>query len=164
MGLEIERKFLLISEEWRAQATDARYYCQGYLCTDKERAVRVRIVADTATLTIKGPASGISRLEFEYPLPLADAKTLLERLAQKPLVEKIRHLVPHHGRIWEVDEFLGLNQGLIVAEVELESEDQAFAKPPWAGEEVTADPRYQNARLVKHPYATWTVAPDKAQP
>ena len=155
MGLEIERKFLLAGEEWRALAENSTYYCQGYLYTDKECTVRVRITSDKAFLTIKGPSAGASRLEFEYPLPLGDAKVLLERLARKPLIEKIRHIVSHGGRIWEVDEFLGDNQGLVLAELELESEDQAFDKPAWVGEEVTADPRYFNASLVKAPYRTW---------
>lgn len=155
MGLEIERKFLLAGDAWRALATDSRRYCQGYLCADKERAVRVRIVGESAFLTIKGGGAGVSHLEFEYPLPLEDAKILLDRLAKKPLIEKIRHFVPHGGLIWEVDEFFGLNEGLTLAELELESEDQPFEKPAWIGEEVTADPRYYNASLVKHPYRDW---------
>lgn len=156
MALEIERKFLLAGEEWRALVTDSRYYCQGYLCADKDRAVRVRIAADRAFLTIKGGGVGVSRLEFEYPLCLDDAKTLLDRLAEKPLIEKIRHIVPCNGLVWEVDEFLGLNRGLVLAEVELEREDQVIEKPAWAGEEVSNDPRYYNASLVKHPYRDWS--------
>lgn len=157
MGLEIERKFLLVGEEWRKLATGSQYYCQGYLCADKERAVRIRIAADRAFLTIKGGGAGLSRLEFEYPLPLEDAKILLERLAEKPLVEKIRHTVPCGGLVWEVDEFLGPNKGLVLAEVELEREDQSIEKPAWAGEDVSADPRYYNASLVKNPYRNWGV-------
>ena len=154
MGLEIERKFLLAGDEWRTLATGSQYYCQGYLCADKKRAVRVRIAADRAFLTIKG-SGGVSRLEFEYPLPLEDAKILLERLAEKPLVEKIRHTVPYGDLVWEVDEFLGLNKGLVLAEVELEREDQPIEKPAWAGEDVSADPRYYNASLVTNPYRNW---------
>ena len=155
MGLETERKFLLANDAWRALATDSRRYCQGYLCADRERAVRVRIAGESAFLTIKGGGAGASRLEFEYPLPLEDAKTLLDRLAEKPLIEKIRHIVPYGGLIWEVDEFFGLNEGLTLAELELESEEQPFEKPAWIGEEVTADPRYYNASLVKNPYRDW---------
>ena len=155
MGLEIERKFLLADDAWRSLATDSRRYCQGYLCSDGERAVRVRIAGESAFLTIKGGAAGVSHLEFEYPLPLEDAKILLERLAEKPLIEKIRYFVPHGGMIWEVDEFFGLNKGLTLAELELESEDQPFEKPPWVGKEVTEDPRYYNASLVKNPYRNW---------
>ena len=163
MGFEIERKFLLAGEGWRALVTEARLYCQGYLCTDKERTVRVRITADKAFLTIKGLTAGASRLEFEYPLPQEDAKVLLEQLAEKPLVEKVRHIVPYGGLIWEVDEFLGVNQGLILAELELESETQPFAKPAWIGPEVTADPRYHNANLVKTPYRDWGGPPQGNQ-
>lgn len=131
MGLEIERKFLLANDVWRGLATDSRRYCQGYLCADRERAVRVRIAGESAFLTIKGGGAGASHLEFEYPLPLEDAKILLEQLAEKPLIEKIRYFVPHGGLIWEVDEFFGLNEGLMLAELELESEDQPFEKPAW---------------------------------
>ena len=155
MGLEIERKFLLTGDAWRSLATSSRRYCQGYLCADRERAVRVRIAGESAFLTIKGGGAGVSHLEFEYPLPLEDAKILLEQLAEKPLIEKVRHFVPHGGLIWEVDEFSGLNEGLVLAELELESEVQPFEKPAWIGEEVTADPRYYNASLVKKPYRDW---------
>ena len=155
MGLEIERKFLLVGDEWRTLATGSQYYCQGYLCAGKKRAVRVRISADKAFLTIKGSGNGVSRLEFDYPLPVEDAKTILGRIALTPLVEKIRHCVPYGALLWEVDEFLGPNKGLVLAEVELESEDQAIEKPPWAGVEVSADSRYYSAYLVKHPYRNW---------
>ena len=156
MGLEIERKFLLAGNAWRALTTGSRRYCQGYLCADSKRAVRVRIAGESAFLTIKGGGAGVSHLEFEYPLPLEDAKTLLEQLAEKPLIEKTRHFVPYGGLIWEVDEFFGLNEGLILAELELKSESQPFEKPAWIGEEVTADPRYYNASLVKNPYRDWS--------
>lgn len=157
MAFEIERKFLLTGEDWRGLAK-GEYYCQGYLCANKERTVRVRIAADQAWLTIKGASSGASRLEFEYPLPLEDARTLLDKLAQKPLVEKIRYRIPYEGFMWEVDEFLGLNKGLFLAEVELSHEEQIFAKPSWVGNEVTEDPRYYNACLARHPYSTWVPA------
>ena len=155
MGLEIERKFLLAGEEWRSLVTDSQHFCQGYLCADKKRAVRVRIAADKAFLTIKASGSGLARLEFEYPLSVEDARMILEQIAEKPLVEKIRHNVPYGALLWEVDEFLGLNKGLLLAEVELQREDQAIEKPLWAGEEVSADPRYYSANLVKNPYQNW---------
>ena len=155
MGLDIVRKFLLVGDEWRGLSPGGSYYCQGYLNTAKERTVRVRVAGDRAFLTIKGVSAGASRLEFEYPLPLEDAKVLLEQLAEKPLVEKFRHAVSYRGVLWEVDEFLGSNEGLILAEIGLESEDQVFDKPVWIGEEVTSDPRYYNANLVKKPYREW---------
>ncbi|MDR2488866.1 MAG: CYTH domain-containing protein [Desulfovibrio sp.] len=155
MQLEIERKFLLAKDDWRKLASDSCYYCQGYLYADEKRVVRVRIAGDKAFLTIKGEISYLSRLEFEYPLPLEDAKALLEHLADKPLVEKIRYAVPHLGLLWEVDEFLGANKGLTLAEVELAAEDQPIEKPDWVGREVSADPRYCNASLVKNPYLSW---------
>jgi adenylate cyclase len=162
MRLEIERKFLPAADGWRAAVSGSRLYRQGYLCADAARSVRVRIAGDAACLTIKGACSALARLEFEYPLPTEDAGLLLERLADKPLVEKIRHTVPYGGLIWEVDEFLGANQGLILAEVELASEDQDFARPDWVGREVSGDPRYYNANLAKHPYLSWKDRPEGA--
>ena len=155
MGIEIERKFLLRGDGWRGLAT-GEIYRQGYLYGDGTPAVRVRIVGEKAFLTIKSRCSGLASLEFEYPLPLEDAHTLLEQVVREPPVEKIRYRIPCNGLIWEVDEFLGLNQGLLLAEVELEREDQSFELPPWVGEEVTADPRYYNAALAKHPFRNWT--------
>ncbi len=153
MGKEIERKFMVKEGAWRnAKGTRCR---QGYLNSAKERNVRVRTMEDKAYLTIKGIAIGASRMEFEYEIPLQDADELLE-ICEKPLIEKTRYKVQEGGFVWEVDEFFRENQGLIVAEVELESEDQELPKPEWVGEEVTGDPRYFNSNLIKKPYANWS--------
>ena len=152
MPTEIERKFLIQGSDWRT--ADPERLCQGYLSRDKRRIVRVRIAGAQAWLTIKGAVTGISRAEFEYAIPLADAEALLA-LRDGPLVEKLRHRVRHAGMTWEVDEFLGENAGLVVAEIELEREDQAFARPTWLGREVTADPRYMNSNLATHPFKSW---------
>ena len=153
MGKEIERKFLVKEGAWR-NAKGTRYR-QGYLNSAKERNVRVRTMEDKAYLTVKGIAIGASRMEFEYEIPLQDADELLA-ICEKPLIEKTRYKVQEGGFVWEVDEFFKENQGLIVAEVELESEDQEFPKPDWAGEEVTGDPRYFNSNLIKNPYTNWS--------
>ena len=158
MQIEIERKFLLKNDDWRKGASGILYR-QGYLCTDPERTVRVRIGGDTAILAIKGGGDGIARAEFEYPLPMEDAAHLLDRLCLQPLVEKYRYRVPFAGLTWEIDEFLGTNAGLLLAEVELERVDQPVPLPPWAGAEVTGDPRYYNAYLARHPYTTWPPPP-----
>jgi adenylate cyclase len=154
MGTEIERKFLVTGEQWR-EGAKVIHTCQGYLATSADCTVRVRVQEDKAYLTIKGRTEGVSRLEYEYPIPVTDANELLERLCQQPYIEKIRHEVMHAGRKWEVDEFLKENQGLIVAEIELESDDQQIDLPPWVGEEVSDDPRYRNSNLVRHPYSQW---------
>jgi CYTH domain-containing protein len=130
-------------------------YRQGYLSTLKERTVRVRTVADRAYLTIKGVNEGIARAEFEYEIPVADANTLLDELCKRPLIEKDRYKIPFAGLTWEVDEFFGENAGLILAEMELESEDQGFDIPEWIAEDVSDDPRYYNANLIAHPYRIW---------
>lgn len=153
MAQEIERKFLPASEGWRGRAAGTPYL-QGYLCASKEQTVRVRLAGDQAFLTIKGPSQGISRAEFEYPIPLADARELF-LLCPLPLIEKTRYRIEHAGLIWEVDEFSGANSGLILIEVELAFAEQAFVKPDWVGEEVSADSRYTNAMLSRRPYSTW---------
>ena len=154
MGIEIERKFLLAGDAWRGlgQAVLLR---QGYLSSARERVVRVRIEGEQAMLTIKGANVGASRGEWEYPIPLADAVELLDGLCEQPLIEKYRHRIEHAGMVWEVDEFLGANAGLIVAEIELASEDQPFEKPEWIGAEVSGDARYYNANLIRHPFSQW---------
>jgi CYTH domain-containing protein len=154
MGVEIERKFLLQGEAWRGlgQAVLLR---QGYLSSVRERVVRVRIEGEQAMLTIKGANVGATRGEWEYPIPLADAVELLDGLCEQPLIEKVRHRIEHAGMVWEVDEFLGANAGLIVAEIELASEDQPFEKPDWIGAEVSGDARYYNANLIRHPFSQW---------
>lgn len=158
MGREIERKFLVRSPEWKTGAAGVLYR-QGYLCRQEARTVRVRIAGGQAYLTIKGQAQGVTRLEYEYPIPLAEAQELLEHLCMKPLIEKTRYRIEFRGRLWEVDEFAGENQGLVVAEVELESPDQPLELPDWVGEEVTHDPRYLNASLVEHPFSRWGQQP-----
>ncbi len=154
MPKEIERKFLILNETWREGAQGVSYR-QGYLCRDKERVVRLRAAGDKAFLTVKGLTVGASRAEYEYEIPLADCLVMLDTLAEKPLIEKTRYRIPYAGLIWEVDEFFGENSGLIVAEVELEQEDQTLAKPPWIGEEVTGDPRYYNSNLMVLPFSRW---------
>jgi len=159
MGREIERKFLVQGDDWRTQA--GVLYRQGYLSTDKGRTVRVRLVVAEATgeeqgyLTIKGQSTGASRAEYEYGIPAADARELLDTLCHRPLIEKIRHKLTVEGHVWEVDEFLGGNAGLILAEIELEDVAQSFARPAWLGMEVTNDPRYYNSNLVQHPFSAW---------
>lgn len=154
MGKEIERKFLLKGDAWRDLAQGTMYR-QGYLNSAKERTVRVRTVGDKAFLTIKGITVGATRAEYEYEIPFADCNALLDNLAEKPLIEKKRYKIKQGEFVWEIDEFFGDNKGLIVAEVELASEDQAFPKPEWVGEEVTGDPRYFNSNLIKHPFTKW---------
>jgi CYTH domain-containing protein len=154
MGQEIERKFLLKSEAWRAGASGTQYR-QGYLSSVKERTVRIRTVGDKAFLTIKGVTVGATRAEFEYPIPFDDCNAMLDTLAEKPLIEKKRYKIRCGDLTWEIDEFSGDNKGLIVAEVELQSEGQVFEKPDWVGEEVSGDPRYFNSNLIKHPFAKW---------
>jgi len=152
MAAEIERKFLVHGTEWRA-GTCIRL-CQCYLNRDKERTVRVRVAGDAAFLTIKGITRGATRAEFEYPIPLTDAQQLLT-LSDGPIIEKDRYVILYDGSRWEVDEFLGDNAGLVVAEIELTSEDQSFSRPPWLGGEVTQDSRYYNSSLAAHPYSEW---------
>lgn len=155
MGIEIERKFLLKHEGWRRQSESKTYLVQGYLSVTPEATVRVRIAADRAFLTLKGKRSNYSATEFEYPVPLDDAHQILKQMCVHSPVEKWRHIVKHHGHIWEIDEFLGPNAGLYVAEIELESANAEFSIPDWLGEEVSHDPRYTNASLAQHPYSAW---------
>lgn len=154
MAKEIERKFLVTGEAWRAMARGTRYR-QGYLSTVKERTVRVRTIDDKGFLTVKGVSVGATRSEYEYEIPAADADEMLDDLCEKPIIEKDRYKIPIGDVTWEVDEFLGVNDGLIVAEIELLSEDQSFPKPDWIGDEVTGDPRYFNANLIARPFSTW---------
>jgi CYTH domain-containing protein len=154
MGIEIERKFLLAGDGWRGlgRPTVMR---QGYLVADAVRTVRVRIEGERAVVTIKGKSTGASRGEWEYDIPVPDAAELLDGLCEQPLVEKTRHRIEHAGHVWEVDEFAGLNAGLVVAEIELASEDEAFDKPDWIGREVTGEKRYYNSSLIRLPYSAW---------
>lgn len=155
MGVEIERKFLLMGEDWRALGAPVLLR-QGYLCSDPARTVRVRIEGEQGVLTIKSKGTGLRRGEWEYPIPLPEAQELLDSLCERPLVEKYRRRIPHAGFTWEVDEFLGENAGLVVAEIELPHEDAAFEKPGWIGPEVTGDKRYYNSSLIRFPYSQWT--------
>ena len=152
MGIEIERKFLVQGEAWRQG--EGHYLCQAYLNRDPARTVRVRVAGEQAFLTIKGRSVGATRSEFEYAIPLADARALLA-LADGPVIEKRRYRVPQGSLAWEIDEFLGANAPLVVAEIELASEDQPFERPAWLGEEVTQDPRYFNSALAARPFSSW---------
>ena len=152
MAIEIERKFLVQGMQWR-QGAGVRFN-QGYLNRDMERTVRVRIAGDKAHLTVKGVTRGASRAEFEYEIPVADAEQLLQ-LSDGPVIQKNRYVVVHDGAKWEVDEFLGDNAGLVIAEIELTSQDQPFTRPSWLGMEVTHDLRYFNSNLASNPYSTW---------
>ncbi len=154
MGVEIERKFLLAGDAWRALATPSLLR-QGYLNADPARTVRVRIEGQSAWLTIKSKSAGAARGEWEYPIPLKEAAELLDHLCERPLIEKYRRRIAFQGHTWEVDEFLGENAGLAVAEIELSDETEAFAKPDWVGEEVTGDARYYNSSLIRLPFSKW---------
>ena len=157
MGIEIERKFLLkeaADAAWKIGVTPV-HCLQGYLALEAACTVRVRVAGERAFLTVKSAAIGATRQEFEYAIPCDEALEMLRTLAHKPLIEKYRYVIPHGGLTWEVDEFLGENHGLIIAEVELESEDQSVDKPAWVGREVTGDSRYYNSTLVDMPYSRW---------
>lgn len=154
MGLEIERRFLLKNDRWREYVRETRTLHQGYLSVEKERSIRVRITQGQAWLTLKGFISDVSRSEFEYPVPVEDAQAILETMCVFK-VEKIRHIVEYQGIRFEIDEFAGSNAPLVLAELELPSEDARYPQPDWLGEEVTSDGRFTNAYLSKHPYASW---------
>lgn len=151
---EIERKFLVKNEDFKKLSTGVLIR-QGFLNTAKERVVRVRVTGKMAFLTIKGISKGASRTEFEYDIPFEDALIILEELCEKPLISKYRYTIPWEDLFWEVDEFLGDNKGLIIAEIELQDENQSFELPDWIGNEVTDDPKYYNSNLVKFPYSVW---------
>ena len=153
MARETERKFLLLNDSWRVESDSGSRIMQGYLANKPDCTVRVR--ADKTWLTVKGGATGadgMSRLEYEYPIPLADADAML---AERPFIEKVRHEIKHAKHVWEIDEFSGENAGLVVAEVELAQADETYAAPSWLGEEVSNDSRYLDAALVKRPFSTW---------
>jgi adenylate cyclase len=155
MATEIEHKFLLANDDWRALVTRSADYQQGYLNSDNTSSVRVRIADQQAWLNIKSATIGTQRQEFEYEIPLADAHYMISHLCHKPLIEKTRHFVAVGIHVWEIDEFAGENQGLCVAEIELSMQGEQFIKPSWLGKEVTDDVRYYNSQLGKHPYSTW---------
>ena len=154
MPKEIERKFLLKNDNWKSEFTSRTIIKQGYLSTKKERTVRVRILGEKGFLTIKGESVGMTRLEFEYEIPVQEAEELLQ-LCKKPFIEKERFIVSMGKLKWEIDIFEGDNEGLRIAEVELEDENQAVEIPDWIGEEVTFDNRYFNSSLVKLPFKDW---------
>ena len=155
MATEIERKFRVINDAWRRQASAGVNMCQGYLASGQASSVRVRSAGGQAYLNLKSATLGVTRLEYEYAIPLADAEEMLDALCEQPLIEKTRYHVDHEGHRWDIDVFHGDNKGLIVAEIELNSEDEAFVLPEWAGAEVSHDLRYYNVSLVKHPYKDW---------
>ncbi len=154
MGREIERKFLVAGDGWRGLGT-GELYRQAYLCTDLARVVRIRRAGDRAWVSIKGKITDVTRREFEYPIPPEDADEMIEQLCLQPVIEKTRTVIPIGDHTFEVDEFHGRNAGLIVVEVELESEDEQVELPDWVGTEVTGDPAYTNARLQEKPFDTW---------
>ena len=156
MATEIERKFTLKNEDWRQKISNSIRFSQGYLAGDKRASVRVRIEGVNANINIKSATLGIHRHEYEYSIPLRDAEEMLKELCQQPIIEKTRHYVEYAGHTWEIDEFMGDNAGLIVAEIELDHEHEKFQLPSWADQEVSHDPRYYNVSLVKHPYKDWS--------
>lgn len=153
MPSEIERKYLVANESWRDGSAGLRI-AQGYLSRDPDRTVRVRTGGEKAWVTIKGRSQGISRAEYEYEIPLADGRELLG-MCLTTVIEKTRHKVSHAGYLWEIDVFHGANDGLVIAEVELEEESIFPPLPAWAGAEVSDDPRYFNSSLAAHPYTCW---------
>jgi len=154
MAKEIERKFLVKGEAWKARAAGVKYR-QGYLNSVKERTVRVRTIGGKGYMTVKGITTGATRSEYEYEIPVADADAMLTDLCEKPLIEKNRYKIRTGHHVWEIDEFFGENQGLVVAEIELKGEQEAFQKPDWIGEEVTGDSRYFNSNLINHSFTRW---------
>jgi adenylate cyclase len=166
---EIEHKYLVQSEAWRKQARYGGHYRQGYLSTDLERSVRVRVSGDKAVLTIKssggGDRNGLQRAEFEYPIPVADANQILDHLCRQPLIEKTRFRISQNGNTWEVDKFEKENDGLVIAELEISKVNRSPAHlPSWIGEEVSSDDRYSNANLVEHPYSEWRPGHERPDP
>ena len=159
MPQEIEHKYLVRLEIWKPSEPGVLYR-QGYLSTAEERVVRVRIAGALAFLTVKGPAHGITRLELEYPIPMADAAMMLDLLCERPLIEKTRYRQLVAGKTWEIDVFHGDNTGLVVAEVEVASESEPIEPPPWLGPEVSNDPRYFNSNLISNPYKNWRAPGD----
>ena len=155
MGIEIERKFLLKNDSWRDHYTKKMELRQAYLSRSKDCTVRVRVADEDAWITVKGKAENISRSEFEYLIPKADAENMLMEFAADNIVEKIRYFIDYEGSEWVVDEFFGRNRGLVLAEIELKSEEVIFEKPAWLGEDVSNDYRYCNSNLSQNPYENW---------
>lgn len=155
MATEIERKFLVVNNNWQQSIQRQEHYLQGYLSNTKQSSIRIRITDDKANLNIKSATLGITRDEYDYAIPIDEASEMLNNLCEKPILEKTRYFVIHGQHTWEIDVFAGENEGLIVAEIELQSIDEAFDKPNWIGEDVSNDPRYYNVCLVTHPYKDW---------
>lgn len=148
MAIEIERKFLMKSDAWRAHAADGVLIRQGYVMLGDPVTLRIRIAGDRAFLTLKGKTTGASRSEFEYEIPVEDAEGMMAEYSVGRPIEKVRHKIPHAGRVWEIDEFRGAHDGLVLAEIELDGEEDVVVLPDWIGEEVTLDPRYRNSEMV----------------
>lgn len=155
MNVEIERKFIVVDDRWRHSAEAGVAFKQGYLCAEGPASVRVRVEGDQANINIKQAIIGTSRAEYEYPIALADAREMLANLCIAPPVEKTRYRVPVQGHVWEIDVFAGANAGLVIAEIELATTDEAFVKPDWLGREVSSERRYYNHALALHPYRDW---------
>ncbi|HFE37354.1 MAG TPA: CYTH domain-containing protein [Gammaproteobacteria bacterium] len=155
MATEIERKFTVKNAHWRSQVDKSERYVQGYLAGNERTSVRIRIAGDKANINIKSATLGIFRQEYEYPIPLNDAEKMLADLCEKPLIDKVRHWVTFAGKTWEIDEFKGENEGLIVAEIELNDIEESFELPDWADKDVSHDKRYYNVSLVNHPFKDW---------
>lgn len=155
MGIEIERKFLVSGDGWQSLASGVRFV-QGYFCSDPVRSVRVRIEGEVAKLTVKSGGMGLIRKEFEYPIPIDDARQMLDELCEPPLIEKLRYTIEWAGKTWEIDAFSGQNAGLVVAEIELSDPSESFEHPPWLGPEVSDDSRYLNSNLARRPYQAWS--------
>lgn len=156
MAKEIERKFLVTSAEWKA-LSEKKLYRQGYIAIYKEGVVRVRTIQDKGYVTIKSQRNNLTRDEFEYEIPFEDAEYMLKNLCLKPLVEKYRTKINYNGMVWEVDDFIGENEGLVIAEIELEFENQNIDLPSWIGADVSNDPKYYNSNLINMPYSKWKV-------
>jgi len=158
VAIEIERKFRVVDQRWRAAVSDSTLLRQGYLANTSRASIRVRRAGDRAWLSVKAMTPGTARAEYETSISVADAEEMLDALCEGPLIEKWRHIVLQAGSRWEIDEFLGDNAGLVIAELELESETQAFARPDWLGAEVTHEERYYNFRLSQRPFRQWSDA------
>lgn len=155
MPIEIERKFLLANQDWREEVVRSSRIRQGYLGKIDKASVRIRVQGDKANINVKSATLSMRRMEYEYEIPLGEAEEMLDQLCNKPQVDKTRYIVERGQHVWEIDEFYADNAGLLVAEVELGSEEEVFEKPSWLGDEVTEDPRYYNVNLIKHPFKQW---------
>lgn len=155
MATEIERKFLVRDDSWRDDVRNSVEIIQGYLANTERGSIRIRLSGNEANLNIKSMTLGVTRREYDYAIPADEARAMLDDLCMKPLIEKTRHYVDHNGHTWEIDEFYGDNAGLVVAELELEHQDEDFDPPKWLGAEVSDDPRYYNVCLIDNPYSRW---------